>query len=65
MIQSLYESSNLDKNNKEMIGDDMVISYKVNTNFIKKIVKSYLTTMWLLSGNKKSFISTQRVGNKP
>ena len=40
MIQSLYESSNLDKNNKEMIGDDMVISYKVNTNFIKKIFKS-------------------------
>tara|TARA_B110000438_G_scaffold159144_1_gene152348 strand:+ start:181 stop:285 length:105 start_codon:yes stop_codon:yes gene_type:complete len=23
-----------------MIGDDMVISYKVDTNFIKKIVKS-------------------------
>ena len=40
MIQGLYESGNLDKNNKEMIGDDMVISYKVHTNFIKKTVKS-------------------------
>jgi len=25
----------LDRNNKKMIGDDMVISYKVDTNFIK------------------------------
>ena len=40
MIQSLYESGNLDKNNKKMIGDDMVISYKVDTNFIKTLVKS-------------------------
>ena len=30
----------LGKNNKEMIGDDMVISYKVDTNFIKTLVKS-------------------------
>ncbi|SVB91898.1 uncharacterized protein METZ01_LOCUS244752 [marine metagenome] len=29
----------LGKNNKEMIGDDMVISYKADTNFIKYLVK--------------------------
>ena len=40
MIQSLYETDSLDKNYKKMIGDDMVISYKVHTNFIKKTVKS-------------------------
>ncbi len=34
-MQSLHESGNLDKNNKEMIGDDMVISYKVDTNFFE------------------------------
>jgi len=31
----LYETDSLDRNNKKMIGDDMVISYKVDTNFIK------------------------------
>jgi hypothetical protein len=40
VIQSLYESGNLDKNNKKMIGDDMVISYKVDTNFIQYLDKS-------------------------
>ena len=50
MIQSLYETDSLDKNYKKMIGDDMVISYKVDTNFIKKIVKSisynYVVIEW-------------------
>ena len=27
-MQSLYEIRSLDKNNKKMIGDDMVLSYK-------------------------------------
>ena len=40
VIQSLYETDSLDRNNKKMIGDDMVISYKVDTNFIKTLVKS-------------------------
>ena len=36
----MYKSGNLDKNNKKMIGNDMVISYKVDTNYLKNIVKS-------------------------
>ena len=40
MIQSLYESGCLDRNNKKKIDDDMVISYKVHTNFIKNLFKS-------------------------
>jgi len=31
----LYETDSLDRNDKKMIGDDMLISYKVDTNFIK------------------------------
>ena len=33
----------LGKNNKEMIGDDMVISYKDDTNFLCEIVEKHLT----------------------
>jgi len=29
----------LGKNSKEMIGDDMISSYKANTNFIKYLLK--------------------------
>ena len=36
----MYETDSLDRNNKKMIGDDMVISYKVDTNLIKTLVKS-------------------------
>ena len=40
----------MDRNNKKMIGDDMVISYKVGTNFIKYPVKSmvynYIVIEW-------------------
>jgi len=35
----LKKIESLGKNNKEMIGDDMVISYKADTNFIKYLVK--------------------------
>jgi hypothetical protein len=39
VIQSLYESGSLDKNNKKMIGDDIVISCKVDTNYFKNPLK--------------------------
>ena len=46
----MYETDSLDRNNKKMIGDDMVISYKVDTNFIKTLVKSisnnYVVIEW-------------------
>jgi hypothetical protein len=35
----LKKIESIAKNNKEMIGDDMVISYKADTNFIKYLVK--------------------------
>ena len=56
----MYETDSLDRNNKKMIGDDMVISYKVDTNFIKIYLNQYLTTMLLLSGNKGNKINNLR-----
>ena len=56
----MYETDSLDRNNKKMIGDDMVISYKVDSNFKKYNVKSILTTMLLLSGNKGNKINNLR-----
>jgi hypothetical protein len=46
----LKKIESLGKNNKEMIGDDMVISYKADTNFIKYLVKlityNYVLMKW-------------------
>jgi hypothetical protein len=42
-IHELSDDS-LDRNNKKMIGDDMVISYKVDTNYLKIPVKSICYT---------------------
>jgi hypothetical protein len=35
----LKKIESLDKNNKEIIGVDMVISYKADANFIRYLVK--------------------------